>query len=88
MGIRRIATGAALLVMASTGAMTVGATQATADRFDCTSYLHFQGYGGKIVDIGCNFGAQGDEVICVGSLQIAGVPDDIAQEACRRAALP
>jgi hypothetical protein len=47
-----------------------------------------EGYGGKIVDIGCNFGAQGDQVICEGSLGIAGVPDDIGREACRRAALP
>jgi hypothetical protein len=88
MRIRRIATGAALTALLSTGLMTAGAGQATADQFDCTFYLFFEGYGGKIVDIGCNFGAQGDEVICLGSLQIAGVPDDIAAEACRRAALP
>ena len=89
MGIRRrIATGAALLAMVSIGSVTAGATPAAADQLDCTFYLYFEGYGGKIVDIGCNFGAQGDEVICLGSLQIAGVPDDIAAEACRRAALP
>jgi hypothetical protein len=88
MRIRRVATGAALSVMVSIGVTTAGAIQAAADQFDCTFYLLFEGYGGKIVDIGCNFGAQGDEVICLGSLQIAGVPDDIAQEACRRAALP
>jgi hypothetical protein len=88
MRIRRAATGAALLAVLSIGSMTTGAAQASADQFDCTFYLLFQGYSGKIVDIGCNFGAQGNQVLCEGSLRIAGVPDGIGQEACRRAALP
>lgn len=87
MGFRRIVLGAAL-VTATVGFGVVGATPAAADQWDCTFYLFMNGHGGKIVDIGCNFGAQGDQVICLGSLQIAGVPDGIADEACRRAALP
>lgn len=63
-------------------------TAAVADQFDCTFYLMSQGYSGKIVDIGCADGARGNPVLCKGSLRIAGVPDAIAEEACRRAALP
>lgn len=88
MGIRRIAAGAALATVLSAGTMMAGAGVAAADQWDCTFYLFIEGYSGKIVDIGCNFGAQGDQVICEGSLRIAGVPDDIGREACRRAALP
>jgi hypothetical protein len=70
------------------GSMVAGTAEAGADQWDCTFYLFMEGYGGKIVDIGCSFGSQGDDVICEGSLQIAGVPADIGLEACRRAALP
>lgn len=75
--------------MAGLAAASVVATPAvaSADAWDCKFYLFMEGYGGKIVDIGCNFGSQGNEVICMGSLQIAGVPDDIAEEGCRLAAL-
>lgn len=68
--------------------MTAGTTTAAADQWDCTFYLSMAGYGGKIVDIGCSYGAQGNQVICEGSLRIAGVPDALGLEACRRAALP
>ncbi|MFC4857941.1 hypothetical protein [Actinophytocola glycyrrhizae] len=88
MRIRRIVTGAALAAGLSVASAVAGHTPAAADQLDCSFYLAFQGYSGKIVDIGCNFGAQGDQVICEGSLRIAGVPDDIGREACRRAALP
>lgn len=60
---------------------------ATADQFGCTFYAASQGYSGKIVDIGCADGARGNRVLCLGSLRIAGMPDAIAEEACRRAAL-
>lgn len=46
-----------------------------------------QGYSGKIVDIGCADGARGNQVLCKGSLRIAGMPEALAEEACRRAAL-
>jgi hypothetical protein len=88
MRIRRIVTGAALVAGLSVASAVAGSTPAAADQLDCSFYLFFQGYGGKIVDIGCNFGAQGNQVICEGSLRIAGVPDDIGREGCRRAALP
>lgn len=78
----------ALVAGFSLGSVVAGAGHAAADQLDCTFYLFFQGYSGKIVDIGCNSGAQGDRIICEGSLRIAGVPDDIGREACRRAALP
>jgi hypothetical protein len=74
-------------VALAAGLGLTGATPAAADQFDCTFYLLTQGYGGTIVDIGCDFGAQGNQVICTGSLRIAGVPDGIAGEACRRAEL-
>jgi hypothetical protein len=83
MRIRRVLLGAALVA----GSMLAGTSVAAADQWDCTFYLFMEGYSGKIVDIGCAFGAQGDQVICEGSLRIAGVPDDIGLEACRRAAL-
>jgi hypothetical protein len=87
MGIRRIVLSGALVAGLSAGLMVAGTAVAAADQFDCTFYLLGQGYGGKIVDIGCAYGAQGNQVICEGSLRIAGVPDDIGREACRRAAL-
>jgi hypothetical protein len=59
----------------------------TRSQFSCTFYLMTQGYSGKIVDIGCADGARGNEVLCRGSLRIAGVPAAIAEEACRRALL-
>lgn len=68
--------------------MMAGTTTAAADQWDCTFYLFMEDYSGKIVEIGCASGAQGNQVICEGSLRIAGVPDDIGLEACRRAALP
>ncbi len=87
MGIRRIVLSGALAAGLSAGLMMAGSAVATADQFGCTFYLLGQGYGGKIVDIGCAYGAQGNQVICEGSLRIAGVPDDIGREACRRATL-
>lgn len=88
MRIRRILVGAAFVAGMAAASMVATPAVASADQWECTFYLFMEGYGGKIVDIGCNFGAQGNMVICEGSLQIAGVPDDIGQEACRRAALP
>ena len=64
-----------------------GSAVAAADQFDCTFYAMTQGYSGKIVDIGCADGARGNQILCKGSLRIAGMPDAIAEEACRRAAL-
>lgn len=87
MRIRRVLLGGAAAAGLAVGSMVALAPSAAADQFDCTFYLMGQGYGGKIVDIGCAFGSRGDQVICVGSLQIAGVPDDLAREACRLAAL-
>jgi hypothetical protein len=87
MRIRRILLGAAFVAGMSAATMAATPAVASADAWDCSFYLLFEGYGGKIVDIGCNFGSQGNQVICLGSLQIAGVPDGIAEEACRRAAL-
>ena len=87
MGLRRILTGAAL-VAGLAGASVAGAAPASATQWDCTFYLMAKGYSGKIVDMGCAAGAEGNPVICEGSLRIAGVPDVIGQEACRRAALP
>jgi hypothetical protein len=87
MGIRRIVLSGALVAGLSAGLAVAGAAGAAADQFDCTFYVLDEGYGGKIVEIGCSFGAQGNQVICEGSLRIAGVPDDIGEEACRRAAL-
>jgi hypothetical protein len=58
----------------------------TSDHFTCTFYLAMHGYSGLIVDIGCADGERGSMVLCVGTLRIAGVPEPIAQEACRRAA--
>jgi hypothetical protein len=87
MGIRRIVLSGALVAGLSAGLMAAGAAGAAADRFDCTFYLLGHGYSGKIVDIGCTYGAQGDQIICEGSLRIAGVPDEIGREACRLAAL-
>jgi hypothetical protein len=80
--------GGALVAGLLVGSMVAGPTVAAADQWDCTFYLLTEGYSGKIVDIGCAYGAQGDQVICEGSLRIAGVPDDTGREACRRAALP
>jgi hypothetical protein len=88
MRVRRVVLGAALVAGLSVGPVVSGGAVAAADQWDCTFYLLGQGYGGKIVDIGCAYGAKGNQVICEGSLRIAGVPDDIGQEACRRAALP
>lgn len=78
----------ALVAGLSTWQAVAGTTVASATQFDCTFYLMSQGYSGKIVDIGCAAGTEGNQVICKGSLRIAGVPDAIAEEACRRAALP
>lgn len=86
MGIRRSVLGGALVTGMALGAVA-GGTPAAADQWDCTFYLLTQGYGGKIVDIGCAAGADGNLVICEGSLRIAGVPDGIGREACRRAGL-
>ena len=69
------------------GSVMSGTAVAAADQWDCTFYLMGQGYSGKIVDIGCADGAAGNQVLCKGSLRIAGVPDAIAAEGCRRAAL-
>jgi hypothetical protein len=75
-------------VVVSAGLSAVSTTAvATADQFGCTFYAASQGYSGKIVDIGCADGARGNRVLCLGSLRIAGMPDAIAEEACRRAAL-
>jgi len=87
MGIRRLALSGALVAGLSAGLVVAGAGGAAADRFDCTFYLLGHGYGGKIVDIGCTYGAQGEQILCEGSLRIAGVPDELGREACRRAAL-
>jgi hypothetical protein len=45
-------------------------------------------HSGTIVEIGCDLGEQGEQVLCAGTLRIAGVPEDLAREACRLAALP
>jgi hypothetical protein len=63
-------------------------TPAERTQWDCTFYLGMKGYSGKIVEMGCASGADGNPVLCVGSLRIAGVPDAIAEEACRRAQQP
>jgi hypothetical protein len=78
---------ALLAVPAPRADATPAGAAVASDQFDCFFYLFMQGYSGKLVDIGCASGAQGDEVICEGTLRIAGVPDAIAEEACRRAAL-
>ena len=85
---RRALLGGVLAIGMSAGLGMAAAMPATADQWDCTFYLFTQGYGGYYVDIGCNYGAQGNESICLFSLRIAGVPDATADEACRRAALP
>lgn len=69
------------------GSVLCGTTVAAADQFGCTFYAASQGYSGKIVDIGCADGARGELVLCKGSLRIAGMPEAVAEEACRRAAL-
>ncbi|MCP2241610.1 hypothetical protein [Lentzea aerocolonigenes] len=74
-------------VVVSAGLSVSTTAVATADQFGCTFYAASQGYSGKIVDIGCADGARGNRVLCLGSLRIAGMPDAIAEEACRRAAL-
>jgi hypothetical protein len=79
-----LATAAAILAVPAPRAE---ATPTAGNQFDCFFYLFMQGYSGKLVDIGCASGAQGNEVICEGTLRIAGVPDPIGEEACRRAAL-
>jgi hypothetical protein len=88
MRIRRILTSAALVAGLSAASALTGTPQATATQWDCTFYLFVNDYSGKIVEIGCASGADGNQVICEGSLRIAGVPDVIGREACRRAALP
>ncbi|GAA3670805.1 hypothetical protein GCM10022267_67060 [Lentzea roselyniae] len=79
--------GGVLVAGFSTWSAVSGTTVASADQFDCTFYAMTQGYSGKIVDIGCADGAEGNLVLCKGSLRIAGMPEGIAEEACRRAAL-
>lgn len=88
MGIRRIVLGSAVVSALSAPLLLAGNTGAAADQWDCTFHLLSQGYSGKIVDIGCASGSEGDAVVCVGSLRIAGVPQALAEEACRRAAIP
>lgn len=87
MGIRRSVLGGALVAGMALAAVVTGGTPAAAEQWGCTFYLFTQGYSGKIVDMGCAAGADGNLIICEGSLRIAGVPDAIGREACRRAAL-
>jgi hypothetical protein len=87
MRIRRIVLGGAIVAGLSVGSAVAGTANAAADQFGCTFYLLSQGYSGYIPDTGCAYGAQGDQILCEGSLRIAGVPDAIGREACRRAAL-
>jgi hypothetical protein len=87
MRIRRIVLGGVLVAGLTIGSAVAGATTAAADHFGCTFYLSGQGYSGYIVDIGCADGVRGNPTLCMGSLRIAGVPEAIAREGCRRAAL-
>ncbi|WP_367128631.1 hypothetical protein [Saccharothrix sp. HUAS TT1] len=87
MRVRRLVLGAAALVPALwLAALLTGTAAAVPDQWNCAFYLASQGYSGKLVDIGCASGAQGDEVLCLGTLRIAGVPEGLVEEACRRAA--
>ncbi|GAA4547396.1 hypothetical protein [Amycolatopsis samaneae] len=88
MRIRRIVLVGTLVACFSTASAVAETPVAGASFFGCRFYLLATGHGGIIVDIGCNYGAKGDRVLCEGSLQVAGVPVDLAKEACRRAALP
>jgi hypothetical protein len=65
-----------------------GAPTAAATHADCWFYTFMHGHSGLFVDIACADGASGSQVLCQGSMRVANVPDDIALEACRRAALP
>lgn len=85
---RRFAVVGVLVAGLSAWSAVAGTAVASATQFDCTFYAASQGYSGKIVDIGCADGARGEQVLCKWSLRIAGVPEVIAVEACRRAALP
>lgn len=87
MRIRRIVLGGALVAGLSVGSAATTATTAAADHFACTFYLASQGYSGYIVEVGCADGVRGNPTLCMGSLRIAGVPEAIAREGCRRAAL-
>jgi len=66
MRVRRVLLKCAVVVGLSAGSLVAGTAEAGADQWDCTFYLFMEGYGGKIVDIGCSFGAQGNQVICQG----------------------
>ncbi|MFC5056452.1 hypothetical protein [Saccharothrix xinjiangensis] len=86
---RRLLLCAALVLGFTAAPAITGTSVAGADSLDCKFYLFFEGFSGKLVDIGCASGANGDAVLCDFGLQIAGVqPQEVIDEACRRAALP
>ncbi|MGP4101913.1 hypothetical protein [Nonomuraea sp. KM90] len=80
---RRLTILFAAAITATAPSLTVSATPAQADIEACMSYL--EGQGIATGPIGCVFGSNGDIEACKG-LIASFAPNDVAEEACNRAA--
>lgn len=77
---------AALTFAAATVVPLAVAVPAHADFGSCVGYLHDHDVRGGLAEVACAVGSTGDVQQCQEILTNNGVPDDVAEEGCGRAA--